>query len=72
MYGEWEPFVTETDQVFAAGVADPGQDSTDVLLGIGVRYFGAQGLSGTIEFTSLVGRDHVEQHSLSAVLRAEF
>ncbi len=80
LYGDWEPFIsaaynrslTETDQVFAAGVADPGQDKTDVLLGLGARYFGSEGMSGLVEFTSVLGRDHVEQYSISAIIRAEF
>lgn len=80
LYGDWEPFIsaaynrsfTETDQVFAAGVADPGQDKTDVLLGFGARYFGSEGMSGLVEFTSVLGRDHVEQYSISAIIRAEF
>jgi len=78
--GAFEPFAgvtlnhtfSQTDQTFPAGVADPGEDLNDGVGRAGVRYFGPGGASGILEFSTLLGRDNVDEFGLTATFRAEF
>ena len=79
-YGSFEPYVSatynlsfeETDTVFGAGVADPGSDNDDILVGVGARYFGDDSLSGSFEFSTLLGRDNVDEYSINVLIRSDF
>lgn len=78
--GAWEPYVgatfeydvTRTRATFAPGVAAPRADDTDVLLGIGLRYFGSGDLSGSIEYGRLLGRRNLDEETLSASVRWQY
>jgi hypothetical protein len=78
--GAWEPFAsalfnysyTETNLVLAGGTAQPGDDKSDVLFGLGVRYYGANGMSGTLEYNTLLGADDIDSHSLNLIFRTSW
>lgn len=79
-YDEWEPYVggtlshayTKTRRQFAAGVATPSDDRTDLLLNAGVRFFGGNGMSGGVDYSTLLLRDNFTEHSLQLNIRMEY
>ena len=74
--GSFEPFAgatynhsyTQSD----APAGTSGNDRSDVLLGVGVRYFGSESVTGAFEVNTLLGRDNVDEHSLNLLIRADF
>ena len=78
--GAWEPYVnglfehdfTRTKQRFAAGVLTPKNDDSDLLLSVGLRYFGANNVSGYLEYSTLIGRRNIDEDTISASLRWAF
>jgi len=78
--GAWEPYVGATfehdfsrDRVsFAAGVAQPKSDASDVLFAAGVRYYGRDDLSGSIEYSTVLGRRNLDEHIVNANVRWSF
>ncbi len=78
--GAWEPYVsgtfehdfTRTKVAFAPGVAQPKSDDTDVLVAVGLRYYGNNNLSGSIEYNKILGRRNLDEDSLSANARWQF
>ena len=79
-YDEWEPYVgatlshayTKTRRAFAAGVAAPSDDRSDLLVNAGVRFFGTNGVTGGFEYSTLLLRDDYTEHSFQLNVRAEF
>jgi hypothetical protein len=49
-----------------------GADASGGVIGIGVRYFNNEGVSGVLEYSTIVGRENIDQHSLNLLLRADF
>lgn len=78
--GAWEPYLGATfehdfsrDRVsFAPGVAQPRSDASDVLFAAGVRYYGRDDVSGSIEYSSVLGRRNLDEHTVSANVRWTF
>jgi outer membrane autotransporter protein len=78
--GAFEPYIggiysydfTRTDLRFAAGVPAPKSDNDDFQVNLGLRYFGDNGLSGTLEYSRLLGRANYDEGSFSANLRWNF
>ncbi len=78
--GAFEPYASatlendfrQTKISYAAGVAVPKHDPTDVLLGFGLRYFADDGLSGSIGYSTVVGRENYDEDTLQLMIRAEF
>lgn len=78
--GAFEPYVsgtfeydfTKTSQAFAPGVARPKNDDTDVLFAVGVRYFGDEDISGSIEYSRVIGRSNLDEDTFSANVRWPF
>ncbi len=78
--GAFEPYASATlendfsrTQIpFAAGVARAQYDPTDVLLGFGLRYFADDGLSGSIGYSTVVGRNDYDEDTFQLMVRAEF
>jgi len=78
--GAFEPYVsgtfeydfTKTGQVFAPGVAQPKNDDTDVLFAVGLRYFGGNDVTGSVEYSRLFGRSNLDEDSVSANVRWMF
>ena len=75
----WEPFVSalyqydfEREDLVVAGAAQPANDNDDVNLGVGIRYFGTGGINGSLEYTTIVGREDFEADTITFSVRAEF
>jgi hypothetical protein len=75
-FGVFEPFLGATyNATFSQtqNAADgPSPDRNDMLINLGARYFGADSLSGALEFSTLLGRDNIDEYSINALLRSEF
>ncbi len=79
-WGVFEPYAratfqydfTSTKITFAPGVASPKFDQTDVLAGFGVRYFADNGISGSLEYNTVLGRENYSEDTLQFLIRAEF
>ncbi len=75
-FGVLEPFVSATyNHSFNQTRAAPGQrsaDRSDVLLGVGARFYGSDTVSGALEVNTLLGHDNVDEHSLNLLIRANF
>jgi hypothetical protein len=78
-YGEFEPFARvmyENDlsqtEVGVIGGPQPSFDDDDVMLGFGLRYFGANNLTGNLEFNTRLGRDDYDEYDISAVIRYDW
>jgi hypothetical protein len=77
--GEFEPYIsgqysydmTATDTSLTAG-AQPDNDHSDFLLGLGFRYFSKDNLSITAEYTNRLGRSDYDEESLSLNARWDF
>jgi len=55
-----------------AGVITRTSDDDDWMAGIGVRYFGDGGVTGSIEWLKTLGRDKFEEDSLTLTVRVPF
>jgi hypothetical protein len=78
--GAWEPYAsglleydfTTTSQEFAAGVLAPADDRSDLLLSVGLRYFGNNAFSGSLEYSTILGRENLDESSINASARWQF
>jgi hypothetical protein len=78
--GAWEPYAgglftydfTSTSQQFAAGVLAPDSDNTDMLLSFGLRYFGTNNITGSLEYSTLLGRKNLTEDSINTSIRWQF
>jgi outer membrane autotransporter protein len=75
-YGVFEPFLRATyNTTFTltqSASGGPSPDRDDMLINLGVRYFGENSLSGALEFNTLLGRDNIEEYSVNLLSRSEF
>ena len=78
-YGEFEPFARvmyENDfsqtEIGVIGGPQPSFDDDDVMLGFGMRYFGANNLTGNLEFNTRLGRDDYDEYDISATIRYDW
>ncbi len=78
-FGEWEPFGRvsyENDfsqtQVALIGATQPKNDDDSLVMGVGVRWFGAAGLTGNFEMTRRLGKADFDESSLNITIRGEF
>jgi len=77
--GAFSPFATaryeldyEMEEVVTATGPQPANDDDQFRVGLGLRYFGAQGLSGGFEWNRTLGREDFDEDNFSLQLRAEF
>jgi len=75
----WEPFVSgtyERDISFAklrlANGPQPSSDNDNFVLGVGLRFFGANNLTGGIEWRNTLGRNQFDESVFSANMRIDF
>lgn len=54
------------------GQAQPSRDRDDFRISAGLRYFGSNGLSGILEYSTIAGRQDFDSHTLSLMLRMQF
>jgi len=78
-YGEFEPFARvmyENDfsqtEIGVIGGPQPSFDDDDVMLGFGLRYFGANNLTGNLEFNTRLDRDDYDEYDISATIRYDW
>ncbi len=77
--GSFEPFANaayerefdSTELTFTGG-SQPSNDEDSYLVGAGIRYFGTDGISATVEWNKRLGRDDFDEDRFSLVLRADF
>lgn len=79
-WGDWEPFVgatyerdfTITEIQVPGAAVQPANDRDDVLFALGVRYFRADGLSGSLEWNKRIDRTDFDEDALNLLLRLDF
>ncbi|MCF8184142.1 MAG: autotransporter outer membrane beta-barrel domain-containing protein [Polynucleobacter sp.] len=78
-YAKYEPFVKlfyqndySMQKLQVATGPQPSNDNDDFLFGLGLRYFGAKGLTGNLEFNKRLGRTHFSENTLTATMRMDF
>jgi len=78
-YGNYEPFASITyendyrlTRIAVVTGPQPSNDQDDFLLGLGVRYYGPKGLSGSLEWNRRLGRSNFDEDLFSFSLRADF
>lgn len=54
------------------GQQQPSNDRDDVRVSAGLRYFGSNGLSGILEYSTILGRQDFSAQTLSLMLRMQF
>lgn len=76
---KFEPFVRLTYEndfqmtEFASSTgSQPSNDYDNFLFGAGLRYFGANGLTGNLEWNKRLGRDDFDEDTITATLRMDF
>ena len=75
--GNFEPYLgalyaydfTRTRLRFGAGVAAPKNDNDDIQMSLGLRYYADSGLSGTVEYSRLLGRRDYREGVFTANVR---
>jgi hypothetical protein len=78
--GNWEPYgslmfeydYVRTDILVAPGQEKAANDHTGAVMGLGLRYFGDDGQSGSIEYSAVLGREDYSEGTLNLMLRGEF
>ncbi|MFT5447757.1 MAG: hypothetical protein ACI9DC_002934 [Gammaproteobacteria bacterium] len=78
--GAWEPYVGGTfeydfassKQSFSTGVAAPRRDDSDLLLSVGLRYFGDNNISASAAYRTVVGRRNLDEDSFNLNARWQF
>ena len=78
-YGEFEPFVRLTyendfsmTEIGVIGGPQPSNDDDNFLFGAGLRYFGANGLTGNLEWFKRLGREDYDEDTITATVRWDF
>ncbi len=81
MSGDFEPFISaifshdvtrDLGVEVGPGQAKPSGDRDDLRLGLGLRYFGENGISALVEWSVLTGCNDIDDKSLNLTLKAEF
>lgn len=78
LLGAFEPYVTatyeqdyaRTDLVLTPG-AQPANDRNGVVAGAGVRYYGTRGVTGSLEWLTVQGRQDYSEDTFSLLLRVD-
>ena len=76
----WEPFasaryvrdINHADMQAAPTEAQPANDEDAWRAGLGIRYFGSNGISGVLEYSAELGREQFTNQSVSVQVRADF
>lgn len=78
-WDSFEPFASATYQhdfsfenIRVAGATQPENDVNDILLGFGVRWYGESGVTASLEYNTVVGRDDFDSDTFNFYLRADF
>jgi len=78
-YQNYEPFLNlsyqydfELTKLVVTNGPQPSDDPDDVLMRVGVRYFGDNGITGNLEYSKRFGRDDFDEDSFSITIRADY
>ena len=78
-WDSFEPFASvdwqydyQHEDLVTATAPQPANDVNDFLLGFGVRWFGASGISASFEYNTVVGRDDFDSDTFTVFVRADF
>ncbi|MEM7254537.1 MAG: autotransporter outer membrane beta-barrel domain-containing protein, partial [Pseudomonadota bacterium] len=74
-WGQFEPFISgtyENDYKRSRANVSNAIDDTGGVIGFGLRFFGGNGISGTLEYNTVIGRDDYDEDSINFLFRAEF
>jgi hypothetical protein len=69
--GSYERLFDSTEIIVLSG-PQPSNDEDSYLVGGGVRYFGTDGLSASLEWDRRLGRDNFDEDRFSLVIRGDF
>jgi hypothetical protein len=70
--GTYEYDYSRSGLVLAPGLPQPSDDDSGLVLNFGVRYYGAQSFSGSLEYNKVLGRSDFSMDSLMLMLRGDF
>lgn len=56
----------------ASGLSQPSNDRDNDRTGLGLRHYGESGLSGTIEWNTVLRRDHYDEDNINLLIGADF
>jgi len=78
-YKDYEPFINLSYQndfslreISVTTGAQPSNDSDDILMTTGVRYFNKNGITGNLEYSKRFLRDNFDEDRISVTIRADF
>jgi len=78
-YQNYEPFLNlsyqydfQLTEIAVTTGPQPSNDRDDVLMRVGVRYFGDNGITGNLEYSKRFGRDDFDEDRISLTVRADF
>ena len=78
-WGSFEPFVSALyeydynhEDLVVVGPLQAPNDSDDVALGLGLRWYGDNNLTASLEYNTIIGREDFDSDSIQFFLRADF
>ena len=78
-YGDFEPFLNlsyqydfQLEEITALTGPQPSNDTDDILLTAGVRYFEKSGLTGNLEYSKRLLRDNYNEDRISITVRMDY
>jgi len=78
-YQNYEPFLNvsyqydfQLTEITVTTGPQPSNDRDDVLMRVGVRYFGDNGITGNLEYSKRFDRDDFDEDRISLTIRADF
>lgn len=78
-FGQFEPFANVTyendfnmTEIAVTTGPQPANDDDDVLTGLGVRYYGQNGISGNVEWNKRLGREDFDEDIFTLSVRVDF
>jgi len=78
-YGDYEPFLNLSYQndfslrkITVTSGPQPSNDTDDILMTTGVRYFSKNGVTGNLEYSKRFLRDNFDEDRISLTIRADF
>ncbi|MCH9673285.1 MAG: autotransporter outer membrane beta-barrel domain-containing protein [Gammaproteobacteria bacterium] len=72
--GRFEPFVVGAYEngYNTSGLVDQSDTLDTSVLGVGLRFFGGNGITGALEYNTYLGRDSYDDDTINFLIRAEF
>ncbi len=78
-WNDYEPFINlsyqndfQLNEITVATGPQPSNDSDDILMTVGVRYFNNSGITGNLEYSKRFLREDFDEDRISVTIRADF